>query len=128
VESTLPTDPAGAKGCEQCAQLRAIIVELEKTVARLEARVAELEAELRRGKRQAARFSKGKGKGKPKKAGRRRGEGRFERRAKPEVRPTDRVEEIAVHLDDTRCARNRGRLARPGAREPSRGMSLDRGR
>jgi len=50
-------------------------------------------------------FSKDKGKGKPKKPGRRRGEGRFERRAKPEIRPTDKVEEIAVNLDDTRCPR-----------------------
>lgn len=100
---TLPPDSAEAEGCEQCSQLRAIIVELEQTVAKLESRVAELEAKLRRGKRQAAPFSKGKGKDKRKKPGRRPGEGRFERRAKPEIRPTDKVEEIAVDLGDTRC-------------------------
>jgi hypothetical protein len=65
--------------------------------------LAELKAELRRGKRQAAPFSKGEGKGNKKKPGRRRGKGRFERRAKPEVKPTDKHEEIEVDLDDTRC-------------------------
>jgi len=64
-----------------------------------------LKAELRRGKRQAAPFSKEKGKATKKKPGRRQGKGRFERRGKPEVKPTDRVEEIAVDLDDTRCPR-----------------------
>jgi len=62
-----------------------------------------LKAELRRGKRQAAPFSKGKGKAEKKKPGRRRGKGRFTRRAKPEVKPADRLEEIAVNLEDTRC-------------------------
>jgi ribosomal protein S27AE len=65
--------------------------------------LAALKAELRRGKRQAAPFSKGKGKAEKKKPGRRRGKGRFTRRAKPEVKPTDRLEKIAVNLDDRRC-------------------------
>lgn len=65
--------------------------------------MAELKAELRRSKRQAAPFSKGKGKAEKKKPGRRPGQGPFTRRAKPEVKPTDQLEEIAVDLDDTRC-------------------------
>jgi hypothetical protein len=67
--------------------------------------VAWLEAALRRGKRQAAPFSKDKGKSKAerKKAGRRAGEGPFTQRTKPEVKPADQLQEIAVELDDARC-------------------------
>jgi hypothetical protein len=65
--------------------------------------VAELKALLRRGKRQAAPFSKGEGKAVRKKPGRRAGQGPFTRRARPEVKPGDQVEEIEVNLDDTHC-------------------------
>jgi rRNA maturation protein Nop10 len=69
-----------------------------------------LKAELRRSKRSAAPFSKGKAKADKKKPGRRAGQGPFTRRTTPEVKPTDQVEEIAVNLDDTRCPECGGQM------------------
>ena len=59
--------------------------------------------QVRRGNRQAAPFSKGAGKRRKKKPGRKTGKGTFTRRSEPEPGPTDKVEEIAVPLDDRQC-------------------------
>lgn len=84
-------------------ELQRSVEELRAGLAEEKAKVAKLEAELRRSKRQAAPFSKGKGKTEKKKSGRRPGKGPFTQRGKPEVKPTDQLEEIAVGLDDKRC-------------------------
>jgi len=68
---------------ERCA-------ELEQRCAALQRQVAALEAELRRGRRQAAPFSRDEPKPDPKPPGRRPGQGRFTHRARP---PEETIQE-----------------------------------
>lgn len=85
----MEADPATIPSCLGCIERDRRIAELERRNAELEARVAaleqKLEAALRRGKRQAAPFSKGLPKSEPRKPGRKSGEdyGTHARRAAP---------------------------------------------
>jgi transposase len=72
-ETELSGEPAA---CPNCDRLQC---QLTSALARIEA----LEAEVRRGKRQAAPFSRGAPKSNPKPPGRRPGEGKFRSRAAP---------------------------------------------
>lgn len=79
--------------CPNCQRLQA---ELEAVRAKLEeaqARIAALEAELRRGRRQAAPFSRDEPKADPKPPGRRPGQGRFSYRPFP---PAEAIQETLV--------------------------------
>lgn len=74
----------------ECPNCRRLQGELDSVKARL----AALEATLRRGKRQAAPFSRDKTKPDPKRPGRRKGKGDFSRRKPPpedEIKRTERV-------------------------------------
>ncbi len=63
--------------CPNCQTLRAELEALQAKLEAAQARIAALEAELRRGRRQAAPFSRDEPKPDPKPPGRRRGEGPF---------------------------------------------------
>jgi len=58
-------------------ELKREIKELRAQLKEAQARIAALEAELRRGRRQAAPFSRDEKKAEPKRPGRRPGQGRF---------------------------------------------------
>jgi len=79
----------GERECSNCKRL-------QSEVNSLKTRLARLEAELRRGKRQAAPFSRDARKPNPKKPGRKKGEGTFKYREAP---PEEDIETIDVPLD-----------------------------
>src|SRR5690606_12400965 len=77
-------------------QIRERLVRLEETNARLAEENADLRAELRRGRRQAAPFSRDRKTKNPKRPGRRPGRGRFAHREKPG--DSEPLETLAVGL------------------------------
>jgi len=77
-------------------QIRERLVRLEETNARLAEENADLRAELRRGRRQAAPFSRDRKTKNPKRPGRRPGQGRFAHREKPG--DSEPLETLAVGL------------------------------
>jgi transposase len=78
-------------------QLRAQFARLQQENQALRDKITALETELRRGRRQAAPFSRDEPKSDPKPPGRRPGQGRFSRR---EVPPEDKIQQtIAVPLE-----------------------------
>lgn len=70
--------------CENCKKLEARIAELERIVTDQAQLIKELQDELRKGKRQAQPFSKGKSLLSKKKPGRRPSQGHFDYRREPE--------------------------------------------
>jgi len=69
--------------CPNCRRLEAQLKQLQN-------RIEKLEQELRRGRRQAAPFSKDKTKAQPKRPGRRAGQGKFSHRQPP---PEEEIDE-----------------------------------
>lgn len=88
-------------------ELVELVLALQETVAKLEARMASLEAQLREKNSSKPPFSKGTRKPKPKPPGRKPGVGRFTRRTEPQPQEQDQVENIDVPLpvDQRECAK-----------------------
>ncbi|HEU68455.1 MAG TPA: hypothetical protein ENN53_04475 [Candidatus Acetothermia bacterium] len=80
-------------------ELRARLVRLEQENQALRARIAALEAELRRGRRQAAPFSRDEPQADPKRPGRRPGQGQFTCRQVP---PEEEIQET-IEVPLSRC-------------------------
>lgn len=77
--------------CPNCRTLQSQLKALQRKLDEAQARIATLEAELRRGRRQAAPFSRDEPQPDPKPPGRRPGQGEF----------THRERCAAVHVDET---------------------------
>jgi len=69
--------------CPNCRRLLAEVRTLRRDLAAARQRIQALEAELRRGKRQAAPFSRDTTKARPKRPGRKKGQGPFRHRQPP---------------------------------------------
>jgi len=69
--------------CPNCRKLQTELKRLQAQLQEAQNRIEKLEKELRRGRRQAAPFSKDEAKAEPKRPGRRAGQGRFTRRKPP---------------------------------------------
>jgi transposase len=85
--------------CPNCRKLQAQLKRLQAQLKEAQDRIRDLEEQLRRGRRQAAPFSKDEPKADPKPPGRRPGQGRFTHREPPPEEEIQRT--IAVPLE--RC-------------------------
>lgn len=92
--------------CRNCQELQTALKRLQAQLKEAQERIQELEAQLRRGRRQAAPFSKEEPKADPQPPGRRPGRGRFTRREPPPEEEIQRT--IAVPLE--RCPQCGGEL------------------
>jgi len=78
----------------ECSNCRRLHAQLEEA----QAKIQDLEAQLRRGRRQAASFSRDKPKADPKPPGRRAGEGKFTRRQPPTEEEIDETHCVPIEV------------------------------